>query len=89
MAFMKWGAKRRRSRPIYNRKASYRAQEMIMGKHLMWRDRLNAIKHLRYPTAKKLASVQRYINMGSFYPRKLYRTGYRVNHYKRARARRW
>lgn len=88
MAFMKWGAKRRRSKPIYNRRASYDAQRMLIGKHLQWRDRLEALKHLRYPTAKKSASIGRYIRKSLHYPKKFYRTGYRVNTYKRARARR-
>jgi len=79
---MKWGATRPRSKPIYNRRASHKAMERIVGMHMRWLNDLKAMEHLQggfaYPTAKKQRSVQKYINApGAWYPRKLYRTGYK------------
>lgn len=89
MAYMKWGAKRRRSRPIYNRRASHKAEEMIVGKQLTWLNNLKAMGYQGYPVKKKIASVQKYINRpGAFYPKKLYRTGYKVKTYSRMRWKR-
>ena len=90
MPYMKWGAKRPRSKPIYNRRASHKAQERIVGMHMRYLNELKAASLLHgYPTRKKERSVQKYINApGAFYPKKLYRTGYKVKTYSRMRWKR-
>ena len=54
---MKWGAKRPRSKPIYNRRKSHSTQKKIINMHFRWLNNLKAMQYLQggysYPVGKK------------------------------------